>query len=130
MGDDSGSRPGLRDFCSIPSDAMTRGRRRFCAGARRALHESSLGIEDNTGIPTRKDKNATLCQKCHSLCTMCILRGGLRRHERFQHRSDVIAHDKICNFVEIRRFAIDDHEFCAAPFRQQRKPGRRPNHKR
>jgi hypothetical protein len=76
-----------------------------------------FGIEDNTSIPTRKDKNATLCQKCHSLCTMCMLCSRLRRHEWFQHRSYVVAHDKICDFVEIRRFAIDNYECCAAALR-------------
>src|SRR6516225_8951000 len=37
---DSGPIPVFAVFGSIPSDAMTRGRRRFSAGAPRALHES------------------------------------------------------------------------------------------
>src|ERR1700730_10098342 len=94
---DSGPIPGLVDFGSIPSDAMTRGRRRFCAGAPRA-HRESFGIKDNTDIPTRKDKNATLRQKRHSLCTMCALRGRSIVDEGLQHRADVVTHDKIGDF--------------------------------
>src|SRR5262249_47316804 len=89
-----------------------------------------LRIEDNTGIPTRKDKNATLCQKRHYLCTMCMLRGRSRRKERLQDRSDVIANHKIGDFVEIGCFPVYDHELGTAALRQKREPGGRPNHQR
>ena len=89
-----------------------------------------LGIEDNTGIPTRKDKNATPRQKRNYLCTMCVLDGRLCGHERFENCSYVLAHNKIGDLIEIGGFAIDDDEHGAAALRQERKSGRGPNHKR
>jgi hypothetical protein len=89
-----------------------------------------FGIEDNTGIPTGKDKNATPRQKRHYLCTMCALGGGWCGDERFENRSYVGAHNKIGNLVEIRGFAIDNDECCAAALRKQRKSRRGPNHER
>ena len=45
-----------------------------------------------------------------------------------QHRSNVIADDKVGNFVEFGRFAIDNHQTSAVSFGQQGKSGGRPDH--
>src|SRR5580692_6067979 len=119
----SGPSPGLADF-SIPSDAMTPWPPLFCWRPARALHESleskiTLAIRGKRTKMQQWNKSVTACVKVVSV-----------RDEGFEHRSDVLTHDKVGNVVELGRLAIDDDKLGAVALRHQRKAGRRPDQER
>src|SRR5580704_18073401 len=120
----SGSSPGLDDFCSIPSDAMTPRPPLLCWRPTRAHHESleskiTLAIEGKRTKMQKWNKSVTACVKVASM-----------HDEGLQHRADVLAHDKVGNIVELGRLAIDDRKLRAVALRHQRKAGRRPDQER
>ena len=50
--------------------------------------------------------------------------------ERAERLSDVLADDKVGDFIEIGRLTVDDNETCAISSRVKRKSRGRPDHKR
>src|SRR5262249_43511370 len=50
--------------------------------------------------------------------------------ERRKYRSDVLAYDNVGNFIEIGRFAIDNHQTSAVSFGEQGESRGRPYHQR
>src|SRR6202040_2067480 len=120
----SGSSPGLDDFCSIPSDAMTPRPPLLCWRPARALHESldskiTLAIKGKRTKMQQWNKSVTACVKVASM-----------HDERLQHRADVLTHHKVGNVVELGRLAVDDHKLGAVALRHQRESGRRPDQER
>src|SRR5580693_2981432 len=117
----SGSSPGLADFCSIPSDAMTPRPPLLCWRPTRAHHESleskiTLAIKGKRTKMQQWNKSVTACVKVASM-----------HDEGFQHRADVLAHDDVGDVIELGRLTIDDDKPRTVALRQQRESGRRPH---
>src|SRR6202045_352709 len=120
----SGSSPGLDDFCSIPSDAMTPRPPLLCWRPARALHESleskiTLAIKGKRTKMQQWNKSVTACVKVASM-----------HDEGLQYRADVLTHHKVGNVVDRGRLIIDDRNFGAVVFRAQRNAGPRPYQER
>src|SRR5262249_15201516 len=110
-------------FGPIPSDITPRRRRqpwpsspRFESPTSRRYHSAANGKGKNASIPV---------DACANLCTAESV-----NDERRQHRSDVFANDKVGNFIEFGRFAIDYRQMGAVSFGQQGESGGRQVHER
>src|SRR6202166_2908910 len=120
----SGPSPGLVDFGSIPSDAMTPWPPLLCWRPKRAHHES---LESK--IPLAIKGKRTKMQQWNKSVTACVKVASMH-DEGLEHRADVLTHHKVGNIVELGRLAIDDRKLRAVALRHQGKAGRRPDQER
>src|SRR5271156_4415941 len=130
----SGLDPGLLDFASIPSDAMTP-RPPLCARTRSGASRIYESLESKITPAIRGER--VKMQQCDKSVIACA-QSRRAAHEltqsmndqRCEHRANVLTHNEIGNGVKLGRFAIDDDETRAMTFGQQRKSRGRPNNKR
>src|SRR3984885_13505807 len=121
----SGSSPGLDDFCSIPSDAMTPRPPLFVLAPPRGRFNESLDSRITLAIKGKRTK----MQQWNKSVTACVKVESMH-DEGLQHRADVLTHHKVGNVVELGRLAVDDHKFCAVALCHQWKAARGPDQER